>query len=528
MRTSRERAATAGALALILALGAGLRLWGMGYGLPHPMARPDEQKLVGRAVVMLGTGDLNPIEHTYPALLMYVQAAVLLAYAKLGQIFGRYGGIKDFLTDANVFHPGLHYRICRTISIAFALATVVATYFLARRADGRRAVSLLAALVVATNYLHARDSRWGTVDVTMTFFVTLSLLFAVQASDTQRFRDYKLAGAFAGLAAATKYNAGIVLLAAATAAIAGVARRRITATDAARRVAVAGLTTFLLFTLTTPYSVRDWYATWEGFSGAVGMLYDVAGERAGWVHLRVTFPYGFGWPVFIAALVGAGLAAWKRDVRALVLVTFVVLMFASMATVRWVFPRYLVPFVPPMAVLAAQAAGAFVDVTRPALGAAAALLLAGPGLLSSIQFDRVAARPDTRVLAAEWLGANAAPGAAVLVCDNYGSPAVNVDARRGPAFRVRMIDCAPGPVEGADASYLVTSEHPQLSSFASVDPKLKRYLDERARRVAEFRPFREDTTAAPYFYRGDAFFLPFTGLRAMERGGPVVTVWALP
>src|SRR5207249_2943855 len=265
----------------------------MGYGLPHPMARPDEQKLVGRAVVMLGTGDLNPIEHTYPALLMYVQAAVLLAYAKLGQIFGRYGGIKDFLTDANVVHPGLHYRICRIISIAFALATVVATYFLALRADGRRAVALLAALVVATNYLHARDSRWGTVDVTMTFFVTLSLLFAVQASDTQRFRDYKLAGAFAGLAAATKYNAGIVLL---------------------------------------------------------------------------------------AALVGAGLAAWKRDARALVLVTFVVLMFASMATVRWVFPRYLVPFVPPMAVLAAQAAGAFVDLTRPALGAAAALLLAGPGL----------------------------------------------------------------------------------------------------------------------------------------------------
>jgi 4-amino-4-deoxy-L-arabinose transferase-like glycosyltransferase len=528
VRTTPERAATLGALALILTLGAGLRLWGMGYGLPHPMARPDEQKLVGRAVVMLGTGDLNPIEHTYPALLMYVQAAVLVLYAKLGQLFGRYGGVKDFLADATVFHPGLHYRICRTISIAFALATVVATYLLARRADGRRAVALLAALVVATNYLHVRDSRWGTVDVTMTFFVTLSLLFAVQASDTQRFRDYKRAGAFAGLAAATKYNAGIVLLAVATAAIAGVARRRITATDGARRFAVAGLTTLLLFTLATPYSVRDWYATWEGFSGAVGMLYDVAGERAGWVHLRVTFPSGFGWPVFIAALVGAGRAVWKRDARALVLVTFVVLMFASMATVLWVFPRYLIPFVPPMAVLAAEAAGALVDVARPPLAAAAALLLAGPGIWSSVQFDRVAARPDTRVLAAEWFGANVPAGSPVLVCDNYGSPVVNVDARRGPAFRVRMIDCTPASVEGAGASYLVTSDHPQLSGFASVDPALRRRLDERARRLAEFNPFREGATARPYFYPGDAFFLPFTGLRAMERGGPVVTVWALP
>src|SRR6266581_327420 len=110
----------------------------MGYGLPHPMARPDEQKLVGRAVTMLGTGDLNPIEHTYPALLMYVQAAALFAYAKLGQLLGRYGGVKDFLADATITHPALHYRICRAISVAFALATVVATYFLGLRGHGRR------------------------------------------------------------------------------------------------------------------------------------------------------------------------------------------------------------------------------------------------------------------------------------------------------------------------------------------------------------------------------------------------------
>ena len=508
----------AGTLGLILALAAGLRIWGMSYGLPHPMARPDEQKLVGRAAGMLATGDLNPIEHTYPALLLYLQAAVLFSYAKLGPLLG---------ADALGSHPGLPYLICRALSIAFGVATVAATYLLGRRVDGRRAVALLAALVVATNYLHARDSRWGTVDVAMTFFVTLSLVFAVQASDRQRFRDYQLAGVFAGLAAATKYNAGLVLLATAAAAIAGVGGRRITGRDAVRRLAVAGLTTFLLFTLATPYSVRDWYATWEGFTVSVGMLYGVVGERAASVHLRVTFPDGFGLPVCIAALVGAGRAVWKRDARSLVLLTFVVLMFASMAAVLWVFPRYLLPFVPPLAVLAAEAAAAFVDLSRPAFAAAAALVLAGPGILSSVQFDRVAARKDTRVLAAEWVSANVPGGAAVLVCDNYGAPALNADPRRGPSFRVRLIDCTPSQVEGSGAPYLVTSNHPQMPGYASVDPKLREYLDARARPLAEFRPFREGTFAKPYFYVGDAFFLPFTGLRAMERGGPEVTVWAL-
>jgi 4-amino-4-deoxy-L-arabinose transferase-like glycosyltransferase len=525
---SRERVLTAGAFGLILALGAGLRLWGMGYGLPHPMARPDEQKLVGRAVVMIGNGDLNPIERTYPALLMYLQAAALLFYAKVGQLFGHYGAVRDFLADTAVAHPGLHYRICRALSVAFGLATVAATYVLGLRADGRRAVPLLAALVAATNYLHVRDSRWGTVDVPMTFFVTVSLIFAVQASESQRFRDYKLAGAFAGLAAATKYNAGIVLLATVAAAIAGVARRRLMATDAARRVAVAGLTTLLLFTLATPYSVRDWYATWEGFTVSVGMLYGVVGERAASVHLRVTFPDGFGWPVCLAALVGAGRAVWKRDARALVLLTFVVMMFGSMAAVRWVFPRYLLPFVPPLAVLAAEGAAALVDLSRPALAAAAALLLAAPGVLYSVQFDRVAARKDTRVLAAEWVGENVPGGSAVLVCNNYGSPVVNVDPRRRPTFRARLIDCAPGQVETSGAPYLITSEHPQLPWFASVEPELRQYLAARARPLAVFGPFRDGSSAEPYFYGGDAFFLPFTGLPAMERGGPVVTVWALP
>jgi hypothetical protein len=40
----------------------------MSYGLPQRMARPDEEKLIG---------------HTHPALLMYLQAAAILPYAKL-------------------------------------------------------------------------------------------------------------------------------------------------------------------------------------------------------------------------------------------------------------------------------------------------------------------------------------------------------------------------------------------------------------------------------------------------------------
>jgi 4-amino-4-deoxy-L-arabinose transferase-like glycosyltransferase len=526
---SRQRALAAGALTLVLTAAIALRVWGMSYGLPHPTARPDEEKIIGRAVVIVDTGNPKPVGHTYPTLLMYLQAAALLTYAKAGQMLHYYADVDDFLTDAFVTHPGLHYRICRALSVSLGVASVAVTYFLGRRVTGRPGAGLLAALTVATNYLHVRDSRWGTVDVPMTFFVTLSLLFAVRATDGQRLRDYLAAGALAGLAAATKYNAGMVLLASVAAALAGsVGNSGRRAPGAAlTRVAAAALAAALAFALATPYSVLDYRATWRVFSSTVAMLYAAPGERGIWIHLRVTFPHGFGWPVFLAALAGVGRAVWKREPRGLVLLAFVVPMFTSMAGVRWVFPRYLVPLVPPLAVLAAEAVTAVVDLSRALPAALVAVAMAGPGVLSSLRFDRVAARTDTRVLAADWVSANLPGRSVVLVCQNYGSPAINRDPRRRPTFRARLIDCAPGQVEASDAPYLITSEHPQLPWFASVDPALHQYLAGRARRLAEFRPFRDGVSDQPYFYGGDAFFLPFTGLEAMERGGPVVTVWAL-
>src|SRR5689334_6569547 len=57
----RERLGTAGKLALlaILAGALALRLWGLGYGLPHTLARPDEQTLLD-VLAKFDTGDLNP------------------------------------------------------------------------------------------------------------------------------------------------------------------------------------------------------------------------------------------------------------------------------------------------------------------------------------------------------------------------------------------------------------------------------------------------------------------------------------
>jgi hypothetical protein len=78
-----------------------------------------------------------------------------------------------------------------------------------------------------------------------------------------------------------------------------------------------------------------------------------------------------------------------------------------------------------------------------------------------------------------------------------------------------------------DARYLVTAEHPVLGKWSRIPAPLRRSLEGRARSLAVFDPFREGATERPYFYAADAFYLPFSGLGAVERGGPVVTVWEL-
>jgi hypothetical protein len=54
---------------------------------------------------------------------------------------------------------------------------------------------------------------------------------------------------------------------------------------------------------------------------------------------------------------------------------------------------------------------------------------------------------------------------------------------------------------------------------------MRRYLEKTAKLRVVLDPFKKPRRVEPYFYEGDAFYLPFTHLDAMERGGPVLTVW---
>jgi hypothetical protein len=242
------------------------------------------------------------------------------------------------------------------------------------------------------------------------------------------------------------------------------------------------------------------------------------------VFSSTTLPGAFGWIGFGAAVAGVGRAIWKHRPADLVLLACVVPIFGSMAAMTWVLPRYPLPIVPALAVLAADACVAALPSLRWGWVAGLVAALSAQPLASNIAYDRLATVPDTRQLAADWAAAHLPQDPSVVVCRGYGAPVLDRATMTGPASR--PVECTLDHVSASGVRYVIVHTHPFIPFFRPPEDAM-RWLRDHGQAVATFDPFRSSDIAAGCFYPGDAFYLPYCGFSGVERGGPVITVWAL-
>ena len=542
---------TVPALVALALLAAVLRVWGLSYGLPNRLARPDEEKVVGHALELsLGTVDRTSVRdpdllyfhdpvwgkpqpaspvvfaYPYPDLVYDIDAIVLAAWRKAGEAAGAYGSKATFVDRLSDF-ASTAYTICRSISAIAGTLTVFAAFAAAWWGYGRRSIAWLAALLVAVNYLHARESHYATVDATMTLMVTWALAFAMKAAVSEKRRDVWHSAMWAGLAASAKFNGAAVILSTIVAA-----SRRFLSPPSPRvrlrifwTLSIAAVVMIAAFAATSPWCVRFAKSVHFGLRVQNRVLFGTVGPPAGLTFLEDTLPGAFGWPAFALVLVALGRALWKRRPVDWVVLAFVIPMFASMAGITWILPRYPLPLIPALAIVAAEAAVTLLAGRLPRWGwLLLIVVLAAPPLSRIVAYDRLASRPDTRVLAADWLEANLPAHARVAICRGYGAPFVG--ARQSPPaiLPLLLLPCDQAQIEQASAHYVVTHTHPSIAYFAPTDDA-RAWLQQRAQPIATFSPFVGGKDTGACFYPGDAFYLPYCGLSAVERGGPVVTVW---
>lgn len=451
----------------IVLLGLALRLCGLRWGLPcaaHVFSyHPDEAMLAGAAMAANPLlGDFTTSFYNYGSfipLLLRIAADVLGVLIPVPP--------EDWALAARLHLVG------RVLTVLFGTATLVVVYGMGRRlarltgvaraqpgkpATRERLAGLVAAGVLAITPMHVAHSHYLTVDVPAAFWVAASLSAALSLLEAPRLRMALLAGACAGLAAATKYNAGLVILAAPVAlALQGSLSRRqqaagqtasdagaeatsgkdedpaageVPATAARRRVRAALALGCLgaaaaAFLAACPGVVLETPKFWHDFQFELnhvrtghGLVFQ--GTPPAWLyHLITSLRFGLGVPLLALLLAALLPAVWRRSPADLVVAAWVVPYYLVIGMAQVKFMRYALPLVP---VLIAWAAVVWADwlagacLSRARSLAAAGLVAAGLWTAgSAVTYTALFAVADPRDRAAAWIRGTLPPGSSVAL-----------------------------------------------------------------------------------------------------------------
>jgi hypothetical protein len=433
-----------GPLGIVLGVAFGLRLWGIGQGLPYVYDVDEYGHFVPEAVRMFGHG-LNPHYFVNPPALTYFLHVVF------GVWFGVLGSARHVsIAREFALHPDRFFLVARVTVALLGTASVWLLYLVGARLFNR-ATGLLASAVMAVAFLPVFYGHLALNDVPTLVGLTLSLLGTAGVLRRGRMIDYLLAGLGLGLAAATKYTAGVMLLPLLGAVVAQYRDARPgadgepgvdnghterdgtpgTSRDVSIGVGIALLAALAAYLIANPYSLLDFHA----FRGELELQSHYTEQsHASWiggpkqgslVYYLWSFTWGLGWVPTLAALGGA-VTIWRRDRRVgWVLVPVAVLYLLFLGLQGRYFGRWLLPIFPVACMLAAnfalecaswatwhlermragraprQRAGR-ATFTAVAITAVTVIALTAQGLLYSIHSGLVLSRPDTRNLTRAW------------------------------------------------------------------------------------------------------------------------------
>ena len=334
-------------LLFILLLALGLRLWGIGWGLPNATRlfsyHPDESLVAGASLTINPfTFQFDPGFYNYGSLGLFLNSVAIHGGEFVGLVPP---GPAPGVPSATAL------LIARLMTAFLGVGTCGFLFGAGRRLYGP-AAGIAAALFYAITPLAVQHGHFATVDVPATFFVAGAIYFAVRHLEPSscRPRDLLWCGLWSGFAAATKYNTGLVILA-------GLAAWWLAETRPAKSLLVLFCAALLGFLVGCPAILLN-------FKGTLGaILYESVHARTGHgdvfdatppafiYHAFFNLRWGLGWPLLIVAGVALGYALYHRRPGDLLLLAFFLPFYALMGLAQIKFARYTLPLFPPLALL---------------------------------------------------------------------------------------------------------------------------------------------------------------------------------
>jgi len=408
---------------LILLLALVARLVGINWGLPA-VYHVDESSLV-RAALGMRFGDLNPHFFDWPSLYKYLCYFLFAAFIKLRVPFQVRFGVET-MRQALPFWWGStapFYLLTRLLTLFFDLGSVGLVYIIGKKLADRRA-GLLAALIMAASFTNVHGTQYSRLDVPTVFFVLVSFYFVILLFEGGRWRDYLLAGFFAGLAASTKYNGAVIVVAIAAAHFLrvwrgwGVKRLRAAGRDFGQLLSAGGASVFG-FLIGTPYALLD-FPTFLGSKATHGsFLWQMGstGHGANWCNFVTgCLLQDWGIPMGLLFLAGAVWAVVRHSRKDILLLSFPLAYFVYAGSWGIVRCHYILLLYPFLAMLSARLVLSFLG---PRFGRAITAALVIVCLVHPfsriVKGDISGFRGDTRNLAYDWVLANIPFGTSIAV-----------------------------------------------------------------------------------------------------------------
>jgi hypothetical protein len=520
-------------LALIGTLALAVRLWGLTFGLPHVLTRPDELFIFGVVMRRLLSGIPNPDMFDYPGLYLYFVAGLFSIYygwlLLTGRVRDAAGFQEAFRTDWEPF-----FLLVRAVNAVLGAATVLLCYAIAAPVFGL-AAGLLSALFMALAFLHVRDSHYATTDIPMAFFIMCAMLAVVRVHQERSKRDAWLAGIMGGFATGTKYNAVVLVAPMVVVEVlhAWTLRQQWRRILAETHLLRMGLAFAAVFAATSPYLFLDYQSAMEQLrvlhlSTTTGMTPPEMLGRGWTYHLPYSLRYGLGLPLLAAGLGGLVWMAIRRPAMALVLGAFPVTYYAAAGAGYNVFVRYMIPVVPFLCIFAgyaiaelAAAVSRRMRIPQHALASLLGIAVVLPSVVSVVRFDSLMAREDNRVVAARWIHEHVPAGSSIYMSgnlyghaqleppdDKYRQLGFDRNAQRFTLDR-RAVDDLP--------DWIVVQR--SALPFSHVPPKVVELLAEHYQ-LAHVLSAADLAAPGSFYDIQDGFYAPYAGFKGVRRPGP--------
>lgn len=343
--------------------------------------------------------------------------------------------------------PASLYLAARWTSAVLGSLACVLTAVAGARLFGRLAGCIAGALL-ATAFVPVYYGHFALNDSALLLPMAVALVGVAGILRGGSRWDYLLAGVGSGLAAGTKYTAGVVIVA----AMIAVAARWREAWPA--RIGLLAVGALAAFVISNPYSVLDASQFLDGLSEQEDIVSNPSGKvgqvgDGGIPYCLGALALGLGWLPLLAAAAGSVLLAIRERATALVLLVSPAVYLVFMSGVERWFARWAIPMMPFACLLAGYAAAVLVHrlPATPALARRLAVpvliaLLAGQGVFLSARSNTVLGSTDTRQQLRDWMVANVPRGSRMIV-EAFALP----DAwLRNPTWAEPPAAGPPGPI----------------------------------------------------------------------------------